>query len=1177
MKKLLSYFSNFSVFPKHIKRSHFFYFLTIVLIFFTYAGNATKYYVSSAGNDKNSGTSESSTWRSLAKVNSFIPRPGDQILFKRGDEWSGTITVNASGAAGSLIVYGAYGTGVKPKIFGSEEITGWKLHSGNIYKATFNSKVDQLFINNKRSKLARYPNTGYFEITAVNSSTRFTSTDLDGGINYSGASWIGRTTAFTMFSKTITASSSQTLTIDSTPFDGSLMVKRGFFLCDKLEFLDQAGEWYYDTSSNTVYLWTPTDGSPANYVVRGSISDYGVDISDKNYIVVKDFEILHSSEDGIYINNSDYITVDNNHIISPDLVGVHIPSGNSNSAILTNNYIYQANGGGIRCYSPSVTITDNTIEDTGLLENINKSTFTASDNFGTGIFSRSNNPTINYNRVINSGYCGINWKGQNGKINYNYINGACQVLDDGGGIYTYNGYDYNQTASSGSEVKNNIVLNVYGNHAGYEKDYDLGFGIYMDYAVHHVTIENNLIAGATGAVFINPCGFITINNNTIIDANLLLLIHDEFDNSTITNNIFYTTNRRGEFKWWGANASQKIVYQESGASAIYNNNTYISHYETDDVFVNIETFAKWKSITGQDANSTFDSSRLAEGEIEELFYNDTKQTKSINLGSAVYKDITGKQVSGTLTLSPFTSKILIKKKARDVDSNQTPVIQGQIFEIQGNKQKGEWVGQIVASAPDPGQILNYSIIQGNEEGLFSINLSTGEIFTNTNIQVMGDTSIDLVVMVIDNVVNPLSSTAIITINMTGGGTLVPDSTAPIIPIPSTSTQSIDLKKGWNIFSSYLVPLNPDMYAVQKLLRENGQLIKVQDKGGNTYEEWGTKEGWINNIGELQEQEGYRIKVKSDCVLEITGQPVYLPLNIEVRNGWNLISFPYNGVIDAMIVIQPLIDAGILEKIQDEKGNSIEHWSTSIGWINGIGNFKAGEGYKVLVNANGVLAINEIYPKSSLYSVPELETSYFNTEFQGNGSNHMNINVIGLHNDNLQVGDEIAVYDGGICVGAIKLTETHIRNNAVSVNASVSDEILTNGFIEGNSIELRTWNAETNKEFLQHPNIIQGNMLYQKQASVFVELNNQEAISLGFDSIKIDMYPNPASNNVTIKFSELPEIGTKIILIDITGKQLLNREVQSTYEILNIRSYPEGMYFVKTVTGNSYKVNKLIIN
>jgi len=769
-----------------LSRRRFYLLFIIFLVFSSITVNATVYYVSATGNDSNSGTSPNQPWKSLTKVNSFSPKPGDQILFNRGEEWIGTITVKASGSSGNPVIYGAYGTGSNPRIYGSQEITGWKLHSGNIYKATVNSNIEQLFVNDKRSRLARYPNKGYFNTTKLISTSQFSSTELKGGVNYAGATWIGRTSAFTMHHMKVTGSSSQTIKLESAPSYG-LGVNKGFFLANKLEFLDQAGEWYYDPSTKTVYLWAPNGDSPANYKVRGSTSAYGINISDKNYIVIKDFEILHSSNSGIYINKANYLTIENNRIISPDLFGINMIS-NSQSPVFKNNYIYQA-GGGIRCFGSSATITDNTIEDTGLLENINRSVF-AHDNYGTAIFSRNSYPKITYNRIINAGYNGINWKGINGDISYNYINGACQVLDDGGGIYTYNGYDYKQAASAGSVVKNNIVLNVYGNPDGYHNNFFLGFGIYMDNAIHRVTIENNTVAGATGAIFINPCGLINIRNNTVMDATLHLLINGEFEKSTITGNLFYTTNRGGYFKWWGQNASQRIVYQESGAKAIFNHNTYIASYEPKDVFVNMKSFAEWKSKTGQDTQSTFDDKPMGEGEKEHLFYNDTKQTKTIDLGSSVYRDIKGTIVSKSFTLQPFTSKILIKTKSV-ISNNKSPVILDQTFNIYAPKTVNDLIGQVVAHDPDNGQTLSYSIINGNAAGLFTINSATGKIYTKSDIKSTVNQSIVLVVEVKDNAVYPLSATASVTLHIIGVKDIEPvDITSPVISsftIPSAYT------------------------------------------------------------------------------------------------------------------------------------------------------------------------------------------------------------------------------------------------------------------------------------------------------------------------------------------------------------------------------------------------------
>jgi hypothetical protein len=277
----------------------------------------------------------------------------------------------------------------------------------------------------------------------------------------------------------------------------------------------------------------------------------------------------------------------------------------------------------------------------------------------------------------------------------------------------------------------------------------------------------------------------------------------------------------------------------------------------------------------------------------------------------------------------------------------------------------------------------------------------------------------------------------------------------------------------------------------------------------------------------------------------------------------------------MEFIQPLIAAGILEKVQDEKGNSIEYWE-SIGWVDAVGNLEVGEGYKVLVNNGGFLPLKAEYEKSGS-STPEFtETSYFKVNYNGNGLDHMNINISDLKETVLQIGDEIAAFDGETCVGAIKLTEDHLKNDVVSINASFSGEEMESGFVEMNSIELRIWNSASNVESQQQPNIVLGNMIFQRQSSLFVELNNQNAVTHSeFDSMEISMYPNPATERVTIRFSQLPETGTNIELLDMSGKRLISREVQSAQEVLDMNSYPNGIYLIKTISETNRTLNKLI--
>ncbi|WP_236575879.1 discoidin domain-containing protein [Paenibacillus sp. USDA918EY] len=79
----------------------------------------TTYYVDSiGGNDGNSGTSESSAWKSLDKVNATTFAPGDKILFKAGGSWNGRLWPKGSGENGNPIVIDMYGSGGKPLIAG---------------------------------------------------------------------------------------------------------------------------------------------------------------------------------------------------------------------------------------------------------------------------------------------------------------------------------------------------------------------------------------------------------------------------------------------------------------------------------------------------------------------------------------------------------------------------------------------------------------------------------------------------------------------------------------------------------------------------------------------------------------------------------------------------------------------------------------------------------------------------------------------------------------------------------------------------------------------------------------------------------------------------------------------------------------------------------------------------
>ena len=92
-------------------------------LIFALVGTATAagatYYVSPSGSDGNDGLSPNSSWQTVAKVNGSSFQPGDQILFQRGGQWRESLIAPSSGAAGNPITFADYGSGAKPKFWGS--------------------------------------------------------------------------------------------------------------------------------------------------------------------------------------------------------------------------------------------------------------------------------------------------------------------------------------------------------------------------------------------------------------------------------------------------------------------------------------------------------------------------------------------------------------------------------------------------------------------------------------------------------------------------------------------------------------------------------------------------------------------------------------------------------------------------------------------------------------------------------------------------------------------------------------------------------------------------------------------------------------------------------------------------------------------------------------------------
>jgi hypothetical protein len=98
------------------------------------AGQTCYYVSSSGGSDSNNGTSTGTAFASISKAEAVIKatplNPGDQVLFKGGDTWTGDASLNPELALGSSATGAVVGSAAKPIIF-STYGTGYATFDAN--------------------------------------------------------------------------------------------------------------------------------------------------------------------------------------------------------------------------------------------------------------------------------------------------------------------------------------------------------------------------------------------------------------------------------------------------------------------------------------------------------------------------------------------------------------------------------------------------------------------------------------------------------------------------------------------------------------------------------------------------------------------------------------------------------------------------------------------------------------------------------------------------------------------------------------------------------------------------------------------------------------------------------------------------------------------------------------
>lgn len=504
------------------------------------------FYVSAAGSDTAAGTSEATAWRTLARVEMEALTPGAIVRFRRGDVFVGSLTLTEDGTAASPIVLSTYGTGDPPVISGLVDVTTWTSLGGGIWEATLPTTrpgmLSVVLIDGAIRGLGRFPRASatdggylFFEshgagATHPGDPASITDAELAASPTFVGAELVIRTEQH-VFNRglsapataaarlgVVTSQTGGTLSFLMYPDPTTYPLRDGspYFLQNHASCLLDDGDWLYDHAANAIRM----RGATMPTGVRVAAYDRLVTLDHASHVRIEDLVLEGANTRAIWSSASSSIEVARTAVRFSGEYGMYFED--TDDVTVTDSIIEDSLSNGMRFYGPRRTgfvARGNRIERTGMLPGMGDPARNTYQGLQVNVMTGA---MIEGNTVRDSGYNAVQFRGSGITIRHNVIERFCGVLDDGGGIYTWNDPVTATTMPpvfTDRLVEGNIVRHGIGFTAG-PRDTGLdASGIYLDLDPMNVIVRDNTVYDVpnAGLTFNNPVD-VTVTGNNVIDA-----------------------------------------------------------------------------------------------------------------------------------------------------------------------------------------------------------------------------------------------------------------------------------------------------------------------------------------------------------------------------------------------------------------------------------------------------------------------------------------------------------------------------------------------------------------------------------------------------------------------------------------------------------------------------------
>ncbi len=325
------------------------------------------YYFSNSGNDRNNGISPETPWKSLEKLDTIELKPGDGVLLKSNDHFTGIISVRNSGTKENPIRIGSYDEGQQPVLSGAERVFIKEADkTNNICKCSVEKLVKGVFLGNKWLRIARYPSEGFF---GIDDGDKISLTDRElllDEVDCTGATARIRAVNWQYEIAKVSRHEGDTL------FFEKQMIYQcnkdyGYFLDDKPEFMTEPGEWYYDQEMDTLFFIPPRNSNIYEESIEAVLHDCGIKVYGNSHILINNIHLEKYQLAGILCETgTNNISVENCKFSYIHQDGIYMDSG-CKKVEIKNNILNNIKGRAIACLDcEDCSITGNSIKDIGL-------------------------------------------------------------------------------------------------------------------------------------------------------------------------------------------------------------------------------------------------------------------------------------------------------------------------------------------------------------------------------------------------------------------------------------------------------------------------------------------------------------------------------------------------------------------------------------------------------------------------------------------------------------------------------------------------------------------------------------------------------------------------------------------------------------------------------------------